>query len=227
MVSVLVVEDDVRVSNFLIDGLKAEGYHVDKCAHGTNAIQKTIMSPSSILIIDRMLPDIDGVSVCSQLRRQGYTGHIMMLTAKDKTDDRIEGLKAGADDYLSKPFDFDELLARLEVFQRREQMSLSDSNSNTIIRGQLEINLDTNVVTYCGNTIDLTKREFELLSFLAMNDNKVLSKVEIISGVWGYNFETETKIVEVYIRYLRKKFEAHCCPISIESVRGFGYQLKI
>lgn len=226
MISVLIVEDDRHVSNFLTTGVKAEGYNVENCDQGSVAVQKSVLNPSSIMILDRMLPDTDGADVCLKLREQGYTGHILMLTARDTVSDRIDGLKSGADDYLCKPFDFDELLARLEAFKRRDTMSHSSPSPRVVTSGNLQIDLNTNEV-FCENKpLDLTKREFELLNFLAINEGKVLSKTEILRGVWGYSGETETKIVEVYIRYLRQKFEKNDCKIEIESIRGFGYRIK-
>ena len=224
MIPVLIVEDDPHVTEFLSNGLKDEGYNVDSCSTGEAALQKTSMHSFPVLILDRMLPDTDGVSICTQLRQKGYNGNIIFLTAKDAVADRIEGLRAGADEYMCKPFDFDELLVRLEVVQRRQKAN-PDQSEREFSKGPLYINLDSHEVKLNGELIELTKREFELLHFLMLNDGKVMSRAQILSGVWGYNFEPGTKLVEVYIRYLRKKLDRDEKSL-IESVRGVGYRLR-
>lgn len=227
LTSLLIVEDDPLVTDFLKRGLEEEGYSVETCSTGNAAVQKVLMNTFPFLILDRMLPDDDGISVCSKLREQGYNGYILFLTAKDAIADRIEGLKSGADDYLCKPFDFDELLIRLEVLKRRNSTNNELISERQISQGPLQIDLERHVVKFNGEIINLTKREFELLHYFIINNNKILSRSQILSAVWGYNFEPGTKLVEVYIRYLRKKFDNGRQNSIIESVRGFGYRLKV
>ncbi|MGH1352054.1 MAG: response regulator transcription factor [Methyloligellaceae bacterium] len=227
MTPLLLVEDDESVSSFLSEGLSAEGYTVDVCTNGNSALQIVTKQEYPILIMDRVLPDADGIHICTSLRDIGYNGHIIILTAKASVSDRIKGLRCGADDYMSKPFDFQELLARLEALQRREARKSIPFSQTHISVGPLQLNLETHKVMYLGNTIALTKREFELLNFLMENNDKIVSRTQILQKVWGYNFEPGTKLVEVYIRYLRKKLDQEGQPSLIESLRGIGYRLKL
>ncbi len=227
MTPLLLVEDDENVSSFLSDGLTAEGYIVDICTNGNSALQQVSKQDYPVLIMDRLLPDADGIHICTSLRDNGYNGHIIILTAKASVSDRIKGLRCGADDYMSKPFEFEELLARLEALKRREARKSIPFSQTHLTVGPLRLNLETHKVLYQEKTIALTKREFELLNFLMENNDKIVSRTQILQKVWGYNFEPGTKLVEVYIRYLRKKLDQDGLPSLIESLRGIGYRLKL
>lgn len=228
MTPLLLIEDDDRVIDIIARGLSMEGYDVDICSDKQTAIEKTNSKNYPVLILDRMLNGIDGLEICMALRNQGYYGHIIILTAINSVDERIRGLQNGADDYMSKPFEFAELLARLEAVKRKEERKNNPEYKQRFITiGDLTLNLETHKATFNEATIDLTKREFELLRFLMENNGEIVSRPQILKSVWGYDFEPGTKLVEVYIRYLRKKLDNPDNPSIIESLRGIGYRLRL
>jgi two-component system, OmpR family, response regulator len=222
MTRVLLVEDDPRIVGFLHRGLAAEGYAVDVVGDGGQALELARLDPYPIVILDRMLPGLDGLDVCRMLRERGGDGAILMLTARDSLQDKLDGLSGGADDYLTKPFAFDELLARMSALLRRGPYH---GHAEELRVGDLVVNLSDHGVHRGGRAIKLTAKEFALLRYLMENAGKVLSRARLLSNVWGYSFEPGTKIVDVYVRYLRKKIDEGTERPLIHTVRGFGYRI--
>ena len=219
---VLLVEDDARIAGFVRRGLEAEGYHVDLAESGSEALTLAQDGPYPLIILDRMLPGLDGLNVCRSLREIGSNSMILMLTAKDSLQDKLDGLGSGADDYLTKPFAFDELLARMHALLRRGPYR---DEASQLRVGDLVLNPDQRSVTRGGREIVLTAKEFALLSYLMSYPGKVVSRPRLLSNVWGYSFEPGTKVVDVYIRYLRKKIDEGEDRPLIHTVRGVGYKI--
>lgn len=220
---ILVVEDDRRIADFLSRGLTSEGYQVTVAADGRDGLERMRSGEFELVILDRMLPYVDGLEVCRLARRERLSALILMLTAKDGLQDKIEGLKGGADDYLTKPFSFDELLARLEALKRRRP---AEDTQAALAVGPLTLDPESRRVTCRGREISLTVREFELLRFLMANAERVVSRQRLLNNVWDYTFDPGTKVVDVYIRYLRKKLEDDGPPFLIQTVRGVGYKIS-
>lgn len=220
MARILIIEDEKKVADFLTRGLTEEGYLVDVAEHGQAGQTKALSASYDLIILDRMLPDQDGIDVCNALRGQGLQNPILMLTARDAVEDRVEGLDAGADDYLIKPFAFEELLARIRVLLRRP---VSDTQSKLQV-ANLELDLMKREVTCGDQNIVLTQREFELLAYMMKRPGRVLSRTMLEEQVWGHDFETGTNVVDVYINYLRKKINE--AQAGIYTVRGIGYVLR-
>ncbi len=218
---VLVIEDEERIRQFLQRGLSYEGYRVDIAEDGPSGLDSARDNPPDIVLLDVMLPGMNGIEVCRRLRAGGDLP-ILMLTAKDAIEDRVAGLDAGADDYLPKPFAFDELLARIRALLRRIQPSKPD-----VFRfDNLELDTGTRQGRRDGRTFDLTAKEYELLELFMRNPRRVLTREIIYDRVWGYDFGGESNIIEVYVRYLRQKTEAGDHPRLIHTVRGIGYVLR-
>ena len=219
---VLVVDDDPKILSLLRRGLSFAGYAVDPAADGEEALAAARDRPPDIVVLDVMLPGVDGLEVCRRLRLGDASLPILMLTAKDRVPDRVAGLDAGADDYLVKPFDFDELLARLRALLRRarpleaEQLHFADLSLDTLTRD----------VRRAGQTIDLTTKEYELLEFLLRHPRQVLSRDTIFERVWGSDFLGESNVIDVHVMRLREKLEAGGQPRLIQTVRGAGYSLR-
>jgi two-component system response regulator MprA len=219
--TILVVDDDPGIVSFLKRGLIFEGYAVDSAVNGSEALAKIRDTEPDLVILDVMMPGIDGIEVSKRLRRVSEIP-ILMLTAKGALGDKISGLNSGADDYLVKPFEFDELLARVQALLRR-----SNPEKKEILRFQdLSLNTTTRVVKRGIEPIELTAQEFDLLEFLMRNPRQVLNREQIYDKVWGYDFEGESNVIEVYIRYLRAKLETPGYSKLIHTVRGVGYVLK-
>ena len=219
---ILVVEDDRRIRDLLRRGLIFEGYTVDTAEDGESGLRIARDNVPDAVILDIMLPGIDGLEVCRRLRSASNVP-ILMLTARDTVADRVTGLDAGADDYLVKPFAFDELLARLRALFRRHKMEAAPE----IYRyGDLELNPRTRQVFRAGKAIDLTAKEFDLLELFIRHSGQVLTREMIYEHIWDYDFGGESNIIEVYVRYLRTKLEAHGQPRLIQTVRGVGYTLR-
>ena len=218
----LLVEDDPRITSFLVPGLKAEGYGVDVARDGVAGLELARSGQFALIVLDYMLPGLNGLEVCTQLREEGISSLILMLTAKDGLQDKIAGLKGGADDYLTKPFAFGELLARIEALLRRR----GDSAPGTTMLQVEDLSLDLSAkrVQRGQRRIQLTPKEFALLAYLMANAGTVLSRQTLLSNVWGMNFDPGTKVVDVYIRYLRLKVDSDGTPL-IGTVRGFGYTM--
>ena len=222
MARVLLVEDDPRIVSFLRRGLAAEGYSVDAVADGRQALTLARDHHYQIVILDRMLPGLDGLDICRLLREEGHDSAVLMLTARDSLQDKLDGLGSGADDYLTKPFAFDELLARMNALLRRGPYRESAKGLKV---GDLALNPSDHTVRRGDRAVILTAKEFTLLRYLMENAGKVLSRTRLLSNVWGYSFEPGTKIVDVYIRYLRKKIDEGEERPLIHTVRGFGYKI--
>ena len=221
---ILLVEDDVEIASFLGRGLTVEGYDVTVVDDGAPALDAARAETFDLVILDLMLPEVDGISVCHELRREQPELMILMLTARDSRTDKIVGLRSGADDYLTTPFDFDELLARLEALLRRRAPAAVEPEPIRV--GDLAIDRRRKAVTRGDKDLGLTVTEYALFLHLAHNQEKVLSREDIMRDVWRRSVRFETNLVDVYIRYLRRKLDAIGSTVSIATVRGFGYVLQ-
>jgi DNA-binding response OmpR family regulator len=219
----LLVEDDARIAEFLRRGLQAEGYQLDIAGDGACALILGASGNYTLVILDLMLPGMDGREVCRRLRAQNIATPILMLTALDAVEDKVEGLRLGADDYLTKPFAFAELLARLQALLRRR--GSYQSHTAMLRVGPLILNRVTHEVTRDGRSIKLTPKEFALLECLMNQPDMVLSRTRILELVWGAEDDPLTNVVEVYIRHLRNKIDDGQHRSLIQNVRGFGYKL--
>lgn len=218
----LVVEDEPGIAAFLRQGLTEEGYAVDVVGDGERAIEFALSAPYDAIILDILLPKKDGFQVCAELRRRGLRTPILMLTARGAVEDRVRGLDTGADDYLMKPFAFAELLARVRALLRRPAVALP-----TLLQvGDLTLDPVTRRVERAGRPIELTPREFSLLELLMRHPGQVLSRTQIAEHVWNYNFFHQSNVVDVYVRYLRRKIDDGFQPRLIHTVRGVGYKIE-
>jgi len=221
-VRVLVVEDEVKMAGLLKRGLEEEGYAVDTAGDGREALWLATENPYDAIVLDVMLPDLDGFEVCRRLRDAGRWSPVLMLTARDAVPDRVEGLDAGADDYLTKPFSFAELLARVRALVRRG----TPERPPALGAGNLTLDPATRRVARGDATIELTAKEFALLEFLMRHPGEVLSRTRLIEHVWDFAYEGDSNVVDVYVRYLREKVDRPFGMNSIETVRGAGYRLR-
>ena len=220
----LLVEDEVKVATFIKKGLEKQGFTVDIAVDGREGKQFFDQRTYNLLILDVNLPYMDGVELATYIRTKNPLVPILMLTALDTTADKLAGFDAGVDDYLVKPFDFMELIARLRALLKR---STQASTSTNLLRvADLELDLDQKLARRAGQTIELTAKEFALLEYLMRNRGRVVSKVDIAEKVWDIDFDTGTNFIEVYINYLRKKIEKENSPKLIHTVVGMGYTLK-
>ncbi len=219
---ILIIEDEEPILHFLQRGLTYEGYSVETALDGRDGLIRARMRPPSLVILDWMLPGLDGLEVCQRLRAGGNVP-ILMLTAKDTVADRVEGLDAGADDYLVKPFEFDELLARIRALLRRAK---PEGMPEVLSFSDLKLDTGTHQVFRGEREVELTAKEFDLLELFMRNPRQVLTRDVIYDRVWGYDFGGESNIIEVYVRYLRQKTEAGDEPRLIHTVRGVGYVLR-
>ena len=218
---ILVIEDEERIRQFLQRGLSYEGYRVESSDDGLEGLELARSAPPDLILLDIMLPGMDGLDVCRNLRAESDVP-ILMLTAKEAIEDRVAGLDAGADDYLVKPFSFDELLARVRALLRRAQPTTPE-----VYRfADLELDTGTRQGRRGEHTFDLTAKEYELLELFMRNPRRVLTRDVIYDRVWGYDFGGESNIIEVYVRYLRQKTEEGDLPRLIHTVRGIGYVLR-
>ncbi len=221
---VLLVEDDERISDFVQRGLKAEGYSVEVARTGQEAIALGTDGQFQAVVLDLGLPDLNGQQVCERLRNNGVDTPILMLTARDTVQDKVSGLRSGADDYMTKPFAIEELLARVEVLMRRRGGEIKPDLKELRI-ADLVLNGETHEVSRGETPIDLTPKEFALLECFMRVPGKVLSRTRILEQVWGYSADPLTNVVDVYIRQLRRKIDDDYDLKLLKTVRGFGYKL--
>jgi DNA-binding response OmpR family regulator len=220
---ILLVEDDARIARFVKRGLEAERHQVEVAVDGEEGLEMARLSPFDIILLDIVLPKGNGVQVCRQLRAQRIQTPILMLTARDSVGDRVLGLQSGADDYLTKPFAFAELVARIQALTRRP----ADLDPTPVLQvADLILDTNTHEVWRAGTRIELTPREFSLLGFLMRQPGRVHSRTALEEQVWGYQHDPLTNVVDVYIRHLRQKVDAGPCPRLIHTVRGVGYMLR-
>jgi two-component system response regulator MprA len=221
---VAIVDDDTAIRTSLGRALRMENYDVELFEDGSSALRAIQLRAPDAIVLDLQLPDIDGLEVCRRIRRSGDTTPILMLTARNAVNDRVEGLDVGADDYLVKPFDLAELLARLRALLRRTSVGESDG---AVLRFEdLTLNPQTREVHRGSRLIELTKIEFDLLELFLHHPRQVLTRDQILDLVWGYNFDSGTNSLAVYIGYLRRKLEEDDTPRLIQTVRGVGYALR-
>ena len=218
---ILVVEDERKVASFIQRGLEAEGYRVDVARDGDAALTRALATDYDLLVLDVMLPGRDGLDVLRELRARRRQQPVLLLTARGGVGDKVTGLDTGADDYLTKPFEFAELLARVRALLRRGAPA-------PVVLAMADLRLDpaTRTVTRAGRRIDLTAREFALLEYFLRNPGRVLSRALIAQHVWGVSFDTFTNVIDVYVNYLRRKVDADFEPKLIQTVRGAGYVLR-
>lgn len=219
---VLVVEDDQRIAEFIRKGLEEEGHAVDLAHDGDEALEWPAIVDFDAIVLDVMLPRRDGVEVCRTLRSRGVRTPILMLTARDTIEDRVAGLDSGADDYLVKPFAFAELLARLRALLRREPVLLG----TTLHVDDLTLDTATRQVSRAGQPVTLTNKEYALLEYLMRHPNQVLTRTMIAEHVWNFDFDTGTNVIDVHIRYLRRKIDDPHELKLIQTVRGAGYRIS-
>ena len=219
---VLVVEDDVKMASLLRRGLEHEGYAVDVVGTGEDALWAGREMDLDVVVLDAMIPAPDGFEVCRRLRESGVWTPVLLLTARDGVADRVAGLDAGADDYLVKPFAFDELFARIRALVRREP----GARPTVLEVGDLRLDPASKVVTRAGSEIELSPKEFALLELFLRHPDEVLSRTQILDHVWDFAYDGTSNVVDVYVRYLREKVDRPFGRSSIETVRGHGYRLR-
>lgn len=220
---ILIVEDDDKVAAFLARGLKAEGYLTQVITNGRDVLEAVRQFEPDIIVLDRMLPQVDGLTLCQQLRSKQVNARILMLSALSEVEERVKGLRCGADDYLGKPFHFEELLARIESLAKR---GLSPVQSRQLQVADLLLDLDTMRVQRAGRDLLLTAKELAILELLMANSGKVYSRERILTNVWGLNEDPLTNIVDVYMARLRKKVDEHHPQKLLHTRRGLGYCLQ-
>jgi two-component system, OmpR family, response regulator len=221
-VRVLVVEDEVKLASLIRRGLREEGLLADVAVKGEDALWMAQASPYDVIVLDVMLPGLDGFETCRRLRDDGVRSPILMLTARDAVEDRIAGLNTGADDYLAKPFDFGELLARLRALARRGPVE-----RGLVLRvGDLELDPATRSVRRGDTEIELSMKEFQLLEVFMRHPGEVLSRYRLLEGAWDQEYEHRSNVIDVYVRYLREKVDRPFGVETLETVRGAGYRLK-
>lgn len=222
----LLIEDEVKLADYLRKGLSEEGFVVDVVNDGVDGLHWALENDYDVLVLDRMLPGIDGMALLSALRRSKTTP-VLMLSARGRVDDRVEGLRGGADDYLVKPFAFSELMARLQALVRRAQAGPSDAEATVLRLADLELDLVRRRATRAGQRLDLTAKEFVLLTLLLRRHGVVLSRTEIAERVWDMNFDSGTNVIDVAVRRLRGKLDAPFDRPLLHTVRGMGYVLEL
>jgi len=218
---VLVVEDEVKMARLLKRGLEEEDYAADVAANGEDGIWMATENPYDAIVLDVMLPDVDGFEVCRRIREAGQWAPVLMLTARDAVPDRVRGLDVGADDYLTKPFAFAELLARLRALVRRG----ARERPPVVAVGDLRLDPASKAVRRAEQTIELTPKEFSLLEYFMRHPGEVLTRTQLLAHVWDFAYDGDSNVVEVYVRYLREKIDRPFGRHSLETVRGMGYRL--
>jgi two-component system copper resistance phosphate regulon response regulator CusR len=221
---ILVIEDDRRVASFIRKGLEEDGFRVDVAYDGLIGKKMALASIYQLIILDINLPQMNGYEVCKEIRNYNLSVPIIMLTALGTMGDKLEGFDAGSDDYIVKPFEFKELLARVRVFLKRS--GTQGASSNILRLADLEMNMDSKTVKRDNEIIELTAKEFQLLEFLLRNKNKVVSRAEIAEKVWEITFDSGTNIIDVYVNFLRNKIDKNYSPKLIHTQVGMGYIIK-
>ncbi len=228
MRKILLIEDETNVVNLLKRGLEEEGYEISVAMDGLSGYEMAANHSFDLMLIDIMLPGMNGIEICRKLRAQKIVTPILLLTALGSNENIVTGLDSGADDYLVKPFNFAVLLARMRTLFRRnlDSSNVDVKDDDTLSLSDLSLDLEAKIVTRSGNEIPLTATEFRLIEYLLRNKNRILSRMDILEYVWGVNFNMNTNVVDVYINYLRKKIDKDYEPKLIHTVVGMGYVLK-
>ncbi|HQW26803.1 MAG TPA: response regulator transcription factor [Saprospiraceae bacterium] len=220
---ILIVEDETSIANFIRDGLTEEGFAVDVADNGKKGLQLALdnLAEYDVILLDWMLPGLNGIEICRSIRRENEIIPIIFLTAKDTVDDAVFGLEAGANDYIRKPFSFEELLARIRVLMRSHQ------HANAVFEaGDILMDVERHIVSKEGKPVDLTQKEFALLEYLLRNKGKVCRRTRIIEKIWDIHFEHDSSVIDVYINALRRKLDTPGTPSLITTVRGVGYKIE-
>ncbi len=219
---ILVAEDDGDLNEIIVKKLRAEGFKVDNCFDGEEALERIGYANYDVAVMDIMMPKMDGTTALSKLRENGNTTPVIFLTAKDTIADKVKGLNLGANDYVVKPFSFDELIARIIAVNR----TASGNTSSKLELADLTLDMESHIVKRDDKEISLTGKEYALLEYLMINKNRIMSREKILSHVWGYDYEGGEKIVDVYMNYLRKKIDGDYEIKLIHTARGIGYVMK-
>ncbi|MBP2002191.1 two-component system response regulator MprA [Paenibacillus shirakamiensis] len=222
---ILIIDDDEKIISMLRRGLAFEGYDVYSAHNGAEGLQMMLSADPDLVVLDIMMPQVDGFEVCRRLREGGSTVPILMLTAKDEVENRVRGLDMGADDYLVKPFALEELLARVRALLRRKE-SASEGDSQRLMFEDIVLDYDSREVLRSGIRLELTAKEFELLYLFLQNPKRLLTRDVIMDKIWGYDYSGESNVLEVYIAMLRQKTEEHGGKRIIQTIRGAGYILR-
>ena len=226
MAKILIVEDEVKIARFLELELKHEGYEVVHASDGRTGLELALGKDMDLVLLDIMLPGLSGIEVCRRVRMESQVP-IIMLTAKDDVTDKVAGLDMGADDYMTKPFAIEELLARIRVtLTRHSGKHRNEAEKEELSFGLLQLNTAAHAVSYDGEPLTLTKKEYDLLECLIRNKNIAMSREQLLSQVWGYEYMGDTNVVDVYVRYLRQKIDDKYGVHMIETIRGIGYMIK-
>jgi two-component system OmpR family response regulator len=221
---ILIVEDDAHIAAFVQKGLREAGYAVDHASDGEDGFQMALNEPYDVAIVDLMLPRRDGLALIEGLRQRGVPTPVLILSAKRTVDDRVRGLQAGGDDYLTKPFAFAELKARVAALLRRGTAAVQPTR---LAAGPIALDLLARVATRAGTPVELQPREFGLLEYLVRNEGRVVSKTEILNHLWDFDFDPQTNVVEVLVHRLRQKVDVGFEPALVHTVRGMGYVLRV
>lgn len=221
---VLVVDDEPNIVDVITMALRYQGFDVASASNGAEALAQVRQFRPHLMVLDVMLPDMEGFEVARRLGAERARVPIVFLTARDATDDRVRGLTVGGDDYVTKPFSLEELVARIRTILRRTGMA--DADSSRLTFEDVELDEDTREVTRAGEFIDLTATEYRLLRYLMLNPRRVLTRAQLLEHVWSYDFGGDARVLETYVSYLRKKLDAHGPPL-IQTVRGVGYALRL
>ena len=226
MAKILIVEDEAKIARFLELELKHEGYEVAHAADGRTGLEMALQKDVDLVLLDIMLPGLSGIEVCRRVRMESQVP-IIMLTAKDDVTDKVAGLDMGADDYMTKPFAIEELLARIRVtLTRHSTKHQAETEKEELAFGALKLNTTAHSCEYNGENLTLTKKEYDLLECLLRNKNVAMSREQLLSTVWGYEYMGDTNVVDVYVRYLRQKIDDKYGIHMIETIRGIGYMIK-
>ena len=219
---VLIIEDEIKIASFMKNGLKQERYEVDLETNGRDGLELAMNTQYDLILLDVMLPGINGIEILKELRANNYNVPVILISALDSTEDRVNGLDFGADDYISKPFSFDELAARIRAILRRTQKH----KSTKLHAGELTLDTVTHLAYRDNKEIELTTKEYSLLMFLMINKNKVLTRNSITQNVWGEDLDKDSNVIDVYIKKLRSKIEKKGARSTIQSIRSVGYRLR-